>query len=58
VDLDDELYERLTKARFRDHISNADRIRALLVLALEDDAIAARTLQRASELAEERASQT
>lgn len=50
VDVDSSLYEALSTMRFTDHLSNAERIRALLELANEDQELAQRVVQKASEL--------
>ena len=55
IDFDDDMYEAMTKARFRDRVTNSDRLRALLALSLEDPELAGRMVAKVSEMAEEKA---
>lgn len=54
VDFDEVLYEGMVRARLDDHLTNSDRIRALVALALEDSDLSTRVVQKASQLARER----
>ncbi len=50
VDLSDEQFARLNEARRQDHLTTADRVRALLDLSFDDPTLAKRVATRVSEM--------
>lgn len=56
VDVSHDLYRWLGEVRLKDRLTTADRIRAVLELCREDEALAARVVEKASELAQQEAS--
>lgn len=55
VDVSTDLYRWLGETRLKDRLTTADRIRALLELCREDEALAQRVVEKAGELAQQEA---